>query len=142
MIDYTLLLSDSQAVTADAKSTNTIQLDGVQQIGRGNPMAVIMNVEVAADYTTEDETYTFAIRTSANSDMTSSTTLSSYTIAAADLSLGSVHVFPFPLTNDEYIDLYYDVGGTTPTITVTSYLGTFSSANTGFDQSYPVGYTQ
>src|SRR5690242_4276971 len=60
-LDKNLQLSDSQALTATALSTNVIDLLTARSLGNGEPMAVVFNVEVAADQTTGDEDYTFAV---------------------------------------------------------------------------------
>ncbi len=69
--DAFLLLSDAQAVTADAASTNALALGAAGvDVGIGEPLAVVFVIDVAADYTTGDETYKFAVRTATASDGT------------------------------------------------------------------------
>ena len=51
--DAFLLLSDAQAVTADAVSTNALKIGAAGlDIGIGEPLAVVFVIDVAADYTT------------------------------------------------------------------------------------------
>jgi len=124
-VDSLLRLSDAQAVTSDAASTNTIDLGNVtpkRGIGTGEPMEVVLTVDVAADHTTGDETYEFQFIQSANADLSSPDILELRVIAAADLSAGSVHHLPIPkgAITKRYVGVFYNTGGTTPTVTVTA----------------------
>jgi hypothetical protein len=143
-VDALGLLSDAQAVTVDAVSTNTIDLGLVtpqRQIGDGEPIGIGMIVDVAADFTTGDETYVFEVISSAAAALTSPTILGAYTRTAAQLAAGSRHFFPIPPGTpvQRFIGMNYNVGGTTPTITVTAWL-TLQSL---FDkiQTYADGFT-
>lgn len=124
IIDAQNLFSDAQAITADANSTNVIDLGVGRNLFDGEPMAVVLIVDVAADATTGDETYEFEVHTDDNASLSSSTQLIAQTIAAAALTAGSQHVIPVPVgvSLERYLGLKYDVGGTTPTITVTAFL--------------------
>ena len=131
MTDAQLLFSDAQAITADAASTNLIDLGAVRQIGQGEPMGIAILVDVAADSTTGDETYEFELQTDDNAAFSSATEVLAQAITAARLTAGSLHVIPLspsilPLL-ERYIRLNYDVGGTTPTITVTAWLSPLSA---------------
>lgn len=124
-IDALLLLSDAQAVTADAYSTNTLDLGNVtpkRQVGSGEPLEVVVAVDVAADFTTGDETYAFLLVQSANADLSSHETIATYTILAATLVAGYIFRIPIPpgFPTLRYLGLRFDVGGTSPTITVTA----------------------
>lgn len=124
-IDAQTLLSDAQAITADAASTNTIDLGDVtpkRSIGDGEPLAVVFTVDVAADSTTGDETYAFEFIQSANANLSSADVLAAMTVAAANLTAGAQVVLPIPpgVITKRYIGANYNVGGTTPTITVTA----------------------
>lgn len=121
------LLSDAQAVTADAGSTNVIDLSAVREIGQGEPMGVAIRVDVAADGTTTDETYAFKLQTDDAAAFGSATDLTpSLAIGYATLVAGYLFVIPLSNVNtaamERYLRLYYDVGGTTPTITCTAWL--------------------
>lgn len=123
LLDAQLQFSASQAITVDAVSTNIIDLGVARQIGVGEPMVVFIAVIVAADATTGDETYSFELQTDDNSSFSSATTLFDQDIPRANLTLGSQHVIAIPTARVErYIRLNYDVGGTTPTITVSAWL--------------------
>lgn len=137
-IDSQLLLSKEQTVTADAASTNVIDLGVSQDIGRGEPMAVVVVVNEGADFTTEDETYAFQVRT--GSTDTPTTVIASQAIDASDLVAGSRHVLPIGFSNDRYLAAYYDVDGTTPSVTVTTFLAPMSMVASE-DRVYDSGYT-
>lgn len=140
-IDAQCLFSDAQAITADATSTNVIDLGAIRKIGQGEPLAVVFTVDVAADGTTTDETYEFEIHTDDNASMSSSTQLIANAIPYASLTAGSVHVLPIPpsATLERYLAVKYDVGGTTPTITVTAFLQPMSMIQNY--TSYADGFT-
>jgi len=138
-IDSTLKFSDAQALTATADSTNVIDLGTDRNIGKGEPMALVISVGVAADGTTTDETYQFQLETDDNAAMSSSTIIGDLTIGYADLTLGSKHVIPMGLTNERYLQVVYTLGGTTPTITVDAWLSPMSLIDA--TDEYPSGFT-
>lgn len=139
-VDSQLLFSDAQALTATADSTNYIDLGIDRDIGRGEPMAVCMVVDVAADGTTTNETYQFQLETDDNTSFSSSTIVTDRTIGYAALTLGSRHVFPLGHTNERYLQMVYTLGGTTPTVTVTTFLIPMSMIDAN-DVVYAAGYT-
>jgi hypothetical protein len=123
-IDSQLLFSDAQAVSADAASTNLVDLGVARNLFDGEPLAVVLVVDVAADGTTTDETYEFQIETDDNSGFSSPTDLLVHSIGYASLTAGSKHVLPVPVgaAVERYLRVYYNVGGTTPSVTVTAFL--------------------
>lgn len=127
ILDALLMVSDAQAVTADAVSTNTIDLGASspsREIGSGEPMAMLVTVDVAADFTTGDETYAFELIQSAAANLSSATVLNHRVLTAAQLALGAIFAIPLPpgTPSQRYLGMNYDVGGTTPTMTVTAAL--------------------
>jgi len=118
-------LSASQAISVDAYSTNVIDLTQARKIGIGEPLGIGLFIEVAADFTTGNETYTFEIHTDDNAAMSSGTKIFEVTYTAAELTAGAFKYLPLPQdkTYERYLALYYNVGGTTPTVTVSAYLG-------------------
>lgn len=121
-VDKLLHLSDAQALTATADSTNVIDLSNDRDIGKGQAMAFVVSVGVAADFANADETYTFQLETDDNAAMTSSTIVAGGTIIAADLTAGSVHAFPIASANEQYLQGVYTLGGTTPSVTVDTWV--------------------
>jgi hypothetical protein len=129
-------------VTADAVSANTVDLAVAgRDIGIGEPMTVAIQVSVAADSTTGDETYAFEFIQSANANLSSADVLVARTIAAASLTAGSVHYLDIPggMITKRYVGLNYNVGGTTPTITVSAWIEPKNM--TQITKVYAKGYT-
>lgn len=127
ILDALLLVSDAQAITADAVSTNTIDLgtsSPAREIGTGEAMGFLVTVDAAADFTTTDETYAFEVISSASANLSSPTVLNRRVLTAAQLALGAIFFMPLPpgAPSQRYLGLNYDVGGTTPTLTVTAAL--------------------
>lgn len=122
-IDALHLFSDSQALTATAASTNVVDLGGDNNVGIGEPMAVVIAVEVAADDTTGDETYSVALQTDDNSSFSSATELGTATIVRGTAA-GVKFVVGVPADEraERYLRLNYTLGGTTPTVTVSAFL--------------------
>ena len=153
ILDSQLKFSDSQAVTADAVGTNVVDLSVARSIGSGEPMAVMFVVEVAADQTTGDEDYTFDVEYTTNEAQTTGRQLigrrifESGTPTApaqnADLLVAGFKFYVAlpPVTVGEsaaFIGIRYDVTGTTPTITCSSYLMPLSMVDSYAD--YANGY--
>jgi hypothetical protein len=153
-IDANLLFSDAQAVTADTVGTNVVDINVAASIGSGEPMAVVFVVDVAADQTTGDEDYTFEVEYATNAAQTTGRQLigrrvfesGTPTAPAQDADLlvaGYMFSIPIPpvsaAEDERYIGIRYDVTGTTPTITVTSYLVPMSFIPQM--TAYPNGYT-
>jgi hypothetical protein len=71
-----------------------------------------------------DETYEFQFIQSASADLSSPDILVARSIAAASLTAGSVHHLAIPkgAITKRYVGAYFNVGGTTPTVTVSTFL--------------------
>jgi hypothetical protein len=125
-LDSLLTLSDAQALSATGVSTNTIDLGNPtvkNRIGSGTPMALVVTNDVAADFTTGDETYTIQLISSASANLSTPTVLDSLAITtAAQRAVGARNVIMMPkgLPVQRYIGVNYVLGGTTPSITVTA----------------------
>lgn len=137
ILDLQNQFSDSQALTATALSTNVIDLGVSNPLGVGEPMAVVFNVEVAADQTTGDEDYTFAIEVGSNAAISAarqelgrlifeSGTPTAPALDADLLVAGFVFAIPLPIVPasvaNRYLAVRYTLAGTTPTITVSAHL--------------------
>ena len=121
ILDSKLEFSDAQALTATAVSTNVIPVSG--NIGPGEPMAVTVTVNVAADYTAGNETYQFVLQTA--TDAAFSTPVNLITTEAfigSGLIKGSNFMVPIGSNNLGFLRMNYVLAGTTPTITVDAYL--------------------
>lgn len=126
ILDDTLVLSDGQAITADAGSTNIIDLGaagtpyghaaGVRRdIGIGTSIPIILHVTEAFNNLTS---LTVSVQVDDDAAFGSPKTVA--TSAAIPLtSLVAGYKFPFPAeipegTDERYLRLYYDVTGTAP----------------------------
>jgi len=151
ILDQLLLLSDAQAFTATGLSTNTIDLGNpttLRQVGDGEPLAVTVQIDVAADFTTGDETYAFEVIQSAAAALTTTTVLTRQAYIASGVMIstlliaGFILVMPLPAGYplQRYLGLNFIGGGTTPTITFTAWLGPwkFTAAK---PQTYAKAYT-
>lgn len=120
--DYKLIFSDSQAVTADANASNTLDL-GHQPgyIDRGKPMGVVINIEAVTTAATGIE---FQLIHSATTGPTTTVILAKFVILAADLAAGTELVLPFPqgVEIDRYLALYYNITGGSENYTISAYL--------------------
>ena len=126
IIDATLIFSDSQAVTADAGSTNNINIGAAgtayghsapvkRDIGIGTEIPLWISVTEAFNNLTS---LTLVLQTDDNAAFSSPKEVASKTYALADLTLGARLKFPAELpegTDEQYVRLSYDVTGTAPT---------------------------
>ncbi len=124
VIDALLLFSSAQALTETADATNVIDLKAAGMLGSGKPLQVVIKVDVAADGTTTDETYTFSVTTDDNASLNSDTTIATKTIGYASLTANSLHTIDIPenVATEQYLGLVYTLGGTSPSVTVTAWL--------------------
>lgn len=121
-LDTLLCLSKSQVVAGSGSSSNTVDLSSDRNIGIGEPMAVVIFVEVAADFTTGDETYNFRVETDDNDSFSSVTLLNQLTVLTPRLQVGDKVVIPFGHENERYIRVVHSLAGTTPSITLSTYI--------------------
>lgn len=156
ILDSLLQFSDSQALTATALSTNVVDIGSVDRnIGQGEPLGVVVAVEVAADQTTGDEDYTFDVETASNAAITTARKLlarrifesGTPTAPAEDADLlvaGFRFVLPIPMGGlgeaERYLAVRYTLAGTTPTITVSAYLMPLKMVEVA-KVHYPDGFT-
>lgn len=139
-IDRQNLLSNSQALTETAASTDVIDLGVDRNVGQGEPLVVVVQVEVAADDGNDDETYVAAIQTDDNESFSSATTLGELTITRGDAA-GTRYIFGLPATEqlERYVRVNYTLGGTSPSVTVSAFLAPHNLVDAYY--SYPSGYT-
>lgn len=123
IVDIKTQLSESQALTATAVSTDILDLDNDDNIGKGEPMAVAVCLEVPADFTTTDETYNFIVETSVDEVFTSPIAIQGSGPLNGDvLTAGYIVVIPLGHLNERYLRVNYVLAGTTPSATVNTYL--------------------
>lgn len=120
-LDALQLYSDAQALTATAVSTNVIDHRQDRNLGIGEPLMVVVTVDVALAGTSP--TFAVTLQTDDNEAFSSPTTVATsatQTSAAAGSKL--VLFVPADLVIERYTRLSYTLGGTTPSITVTAFL--------------------
>lgn len=147
-LDAQAQFSDAQAVTVDAVGTNVIDLSQDRSIGNGEPLVVVFVVDVAADQTTGDEDYTFDVEYASNAAQSTGRQLigrrvfesGTPTAPAQDADLlvvGFSFFIPIPPTtlaeSEQFIGIRYDTTGTTPTITMTTFLTPMSMVDASVD---------
>lgn len=117
------LYSDSQVAAASAASTNLIDHGQDRNLGLGEPLAAVVTVE-AIDAANADETYAFALQTDDAEGFPSAVQVGGSVNIPRASAVGSqfVLVLPIDLDVERFTRLFYTLGGTTPSITVTSRL--------------------
>ena len=140
LTDIQATLSNAQALTATADSTNYYDSGTVYDWSRGEPMGVMVTIDVAADIANANETYSFAVETDNDSAFGSATTLVTKTVAAADLQVGDKVILPFHVGAERYVQAVYTLGGTTPSVTVTAEVKPLCDIATE-TSNLPSGYT-
>ena len=141
LLDQQELLSDAQALTATAVSTNKYDTGmASSKFGAGKAIGIGFFVEVAADFTTTDETYTFALCSDGDAALGSPTVHESRAILAATLVAGYKFFMALDPNADceRYIGARYTLAGTTPTLTITSALMTYEAFTAW--KAYPNAY--
>jgi hypothetical protein len=128
IVDNTLVFSDSQAITADAGSTNVIDIGAAgtafghasalaRDIGKGNEIPVLVTVTETFDALTS---LNIKVQSDDNAAFSSAKTIAqSGEILLAALVAGYKFTFPaeMPEGSDErYLRLYYDITGTGPSV--------------------------
>lgn len=124
ILDKQNQLSDSQAFSTDAYSTNTIDCGNPtpkNDISSGEPMCIAVNVEVAG---AGGGAYEFQAIQSANANLSSEDVLASVFPAEATLAVGYTFMIPIPAgsVTKRYVGLKFNnVSGTTG-VTVSAHL--------------------
>lgn len=139
-IDSQLLFSDAQAVTSTAASTNSVNFGFDGNIGIGEPMAVVVVVDVALDAADGNETYVISLEADDNDAFSSAATIASYTATRGDAA-GTKYVLHVPADTsaEKYLRVKYTHGGTSPTGTYTAFLIPLSMVQNNV--VYPDGFT-
>jgi hypothetical protein len=123
--DTQLYFSNAQAFSADANSTNVLDMSSIRQWADGRPMAIYIKTTVNADHTTGNETYTFNLVTDDNASLTSATTVLSTAVLYSDLVTTKIVQIAIPegAVFEQYAAIAFDGEGNTPTVTATIWLG-------------------
>ena len=81
-VDAQLLFSDAQAVTADAQSTNIIDLGAVRDIGTGKSLYVVVIVDIVMTDASSDSTLAVILHGDSTTTITPDATQTLFTIPA------------------------------------------------------------
>lgn len=145
-VDAQCFLSDSQAVTVTAVSTNAYDTGAAGNgFDVGEPMCIAFDVVVAAVTTTGDETYQFQVIQSAAADLSAQDVLAQTDtsfITRATLVAGFRFYLPIPpgLKTKRYIGARYVTGGNADrAITVDGFIQPLSMIQN--DKTYANGFT-
>lgn len=141
LLDNSEVLSDAQALTATAVSTHKYDTGMVSsKFGAGKAIGIGIFVLVAADFTTTDETYTFALCSDADAALGSPTVHESRAILASALTAGSKHFLLLDPNADveRHVGLRATLAGTSPSVTIDAALMTFEAFATW--KAYPNAY--
>ena len=128
-VDAQTQLCSAQAFSADAVSENTYD-SGAALINtpEGEPLGIGIHVTVAAKVSGGTETYEFQAIQSAAADLSSPDVLALIRPARVDLTVGKRLVLPLPpgSKTKRYLGLNVNVGGTTPSITINTFIAPLS----------------
>jgi len=123
-IDIKTRVSNAQALSGTTRvaATDWLKTQG-NQWGKGDRLA--FNVLLGADAGGTTPTLTFTVETHTAGDFSSARTILGTVgpIAAADLKAGAMFKIPIVGNLLDFVTLTYTQGGTTPTNTVTAWLG-------------------
>lgn len=126
IFDRTLLFSNAQAITADAASTDIVDLGAtgtayghaaalVKDLGKGASVPLLIQVVEAFNTLTS---LRVVVQCDDNSGFSSAKDVLEVTLPLASLTVG--RTFPIiaipPGVNERYMRIYYDVIGTVPTL--------------------------
>lgn len=132
-VDKLLEFADGQAFSADAASTNVIDLGEDRDIGPGTPLWLVIMISTALDAGNADETYAAVLQTDSVENFASPAEIGRVTFTRAD-PIGTTRVMSFPYGNERFVRLFMDVGGTTPS-------GAWSAFLTDQEPRVPGGVT-
>ena len=111
IIDSELVLSDAQAITASAASTNYYDF-GAAGAGEGNPLRAVVHVNTTFDNLTS---LALALQCDDNTSFSSAKTLTSRSIVLASLVANKkIDLGVVPSECERYLRAYYTVTGTNP----------------------------
>lgn len=113
--DKFLRVSEDQAITGDAASTNTIDLSVARDIGEGKQLFAVFTVTEAFNNATS---VAMQVITSAAANLGTPTVIAAQTVALAGLTLGAQFTVALPpqigSLGQRYLGAYFDVTGTNP----------------------------
>lgn len=131
LIDSRLLLDEAHNYTATAASTNVVDLGVDRDIGPGQTVFLTIQLDSVADDGDGDETYEVVLQTDSGSGFGSPTSLVSVNIPRGTAA-GTRFFVGLPATNERYLRTRGVLGGTTPDITLSVWVGDAPAAWTAY----------
>ena len=113
LFDKKLLMSQAQAITATAASTDIIDRGDTKDVGKAGDIPLVIQVVENFNNLTS---LAIAIQTDSDSGFGTAKTLATVTVPLADLKAGyQLPVITLPQKTQRYLRLNYTVAGTAPT---------------------------
>jgi hypothetical protein len=141
ILDIQTTFSDAQALTVTAVSTNIIDFTKARSIGVGEPLALVLTLDTAADGADANETYTAQLQTDTTGAFGAPVAVGPVVTIPRGSAAGTK--FTFLLPNDgsikQFLRVSYTLGGTTPSVTVTTELVKGDGVQNA-DTIYPSGF--
>lgn len=114
LFDAKLLMSNAQAITATAASTDIIDRGDTKDVGRAGDIPLVIQVVEAFNTLTS---LTIDLQTDDNSSFSTPRSLFQVVVPLADLKLGyQAPVIILPQKTERFLRLNYTVTGTAPTL--------------------------
>lgn len=139
-LDAHNLFSDAQAITANAASTNYLDLGSARDIGVGENLYLVVSVDTAFTDSSSNSTGAVILQSDDNSSFSSATNVATLATIATNAAAGVVYIARLPAipTPERYLRLYYEMtGGDFSTGAVTAFL----THDVQKYSSYPDGIT-
>lgn len=134
IIDKRSVFADALLLSASAALTDYLDLGSDRDIGVGQPLWLEVILGAAPDATTGDETYTMSMETASAASFSAVTQMLSFTIPRTAAG-GTRYTFGLPQSNQQFLRLTAQLGGTTPSLSIaTAYL---TSQEPSRWQAYP-----
>lgn len=131
--------SGGQVVTASGASTDVIKSGA--KLGIGEPMCVVLTLDEEPKESDGNETYTAKVQTDDAAAFGSATDLGEVVTIPRTAAAGTRYVIPIPPNGnaEDYTRVYFTLGGTNPSLTVTARL--MPQAAIQNNVVYPAGNT-
>lgn len=120
LIDAQTRLGSAQALSASGATTDYLDISKARNLGDGEVMALVFTVTTAIAGTTP--TCSFAVQSDSSNAFGTAVTHETVAPAAATLTAGAQVVVPIPsgILISQFVRGFLTLGGTTPTISVTT----------------------
>lgn len=142
-VDAFTQVAAAQAFSATGVSDSSIDMTAVDpDWGKGTPVGFMINIDVAMDVGDADETYVFEIVDDDDAALGSPVVISTMPVLRGEGTLGKKFFLPLPpnRTKQRYLGLQLTLGGTTPSVTISSHLCPQSMKDDEY-RNYASGFT-